>query len=459
MDGNNLEKKYGLTTATALVVGIVIGSGVFFKAEKILSLSGGSITTGILAWVLGGIIMLCCGYVFVQLAARYEKSGGFVDYAEAACGKNYGYAAGFFMAAVYYPSLTAILSWLAAKYTSLLCGFDNPSFGGETMAISVFYLILSFAVNILAPKIAGKFQIAATVAKLLPLVFIGIAGIIVGLLNGTAVSNFTYHAAEQQNGSLLRCVVATSFAYDGWIVAASINSEIKDSKKTLPKALLLGMSTIILIYILYFLGMSTAVGVEDMLYMGDDGVKHVFSSIFGRLGGSLLFVFVIISCLGTLNGLTMGCTRGFYSLAVRGEGLRPKVISSVDSGSNMPLNSGVLGLLCSALWLLVWSGNFAGWWGGVFLDISELTIVILYTSYIPIFIWIMLKWKGEGAFKRFIMPSLAIASSCFMAFSAILAHKVTFIYYLVIIAVIMTFGLLLNRSGSSNGRVCKENKK
>ncbi len=69
-----LQKKYGLLTAIAMVVGIVIGSGVFFKAEKILTATGGNLPQGILAWAIGGIIMIICAYVFAILATRYEKS-------------------------------------------------------------------------------------------------------------------------------------------------------------------------------------------------------------------------------------------------------------------------------------------------------------------------------------------------------------------------------------------------
>lgn len=81
--GSGLQKKYGLLTAIAMVVGIVIGSGVFFKAEKVLTATGGNLPQGILAWILGGIIMIVCAYVFVTLATRYEKVNGLVDYAEA----------------------------------------------------------------------------------------------------------------------------------------------------------------------------------------------------------------------------------------------------------------------------------------------------------------------------------------------------------------------------------------
>ena len=129
-----LEKKYGLITAIAMVVGIVIGSGVFFKAEKVLTATGGNLSLGILAWVIGGIIMISCAYTFAVMATKYEKVNGIVDYAEAAMGEKYGYYVGWFMAIIYYPTLTSVLAWVSARYTCVLFGFSIT--GGECMTIA-----------------------------------------------------------------------------------------------------------------------------------------------------------------------------------------------------------------------------------------------------------------------------------------------------------------------------------
>ena len=88
---NGLKAKYNLPTAIAMVVGIVIGSGVFFKGEKVLNLTRGNIPLGILAWVLGAVIMIVCAYTFSIMATRHIKVNGVVDYADAMIGEKYGY--------------------------------------------------------------------------------------------------------------------------------------------------------------------------------------------------------------------------------------------------------------------------------------------------------------------------------------------------------------------------------
>ncbi|HCF05480.1 MAG TPA: amino acid permease, partial [Desulfomicrobiaceae bacterium] len=140
-----LQKKFGLCTAIAMVVGIVIGSGVFFKAEKILVATGGDLLLGIYAWLLGGMIMISCAATFAVMATKYARVNGIVDYAEAALGRTYGYYVGLFMALIYYPTLTSVLAWVSARYTAVLFGWDIT--GGACMTLSAMYLVGSYALN------------------------------------------------------------------------------------------------------------------------------------------------------------------------------------------------------------------------------------------------------------------------------------------------------------------------
>ncbi len=456
---NQPTKKYGLFTAIAMVVGIVIGSGVFFKAEAVLRATGGDMVTGVFAWLIVGLVMLICSYTFSVLANKYEKVNGIVDYAEVALGKKYGYYVGWFMTMLYYPSLTSVLAWVSARYLSVLLGFDVT--GGSCLVISCFFLVAIYALNALSPILAGKFQVTTTVIKLVPLILMAVVGTIFGLVNGITLDNFTTRLTAEtiqsavegytpNSSPLLFSVVAVAFAYEGWIIATSINAELKDSKRNLPKALVLGSLIVVSIYTLYYIGIAGAVNKLDLIVSGESGAKMAFSSIFGSFGGTILLVFIVISCLGTLNGLMLGCTRGMYSLAVRGEGPAPKVFSQLDPITNMPTNSAVLGLLLSGFWLLYFYGAnlTASWFGPFSFDSSELPIITLYGMYVPIFIMMMVKEKELSPFKRIIMPLLALLSCVFMVSAAILSHKMTCAYYLIIFAVIMIIGAFFSKDRS-----------
>lgn len=228
---STLKKKYGLLTAIAMVVGIVIGSGVFFKAEAVLKATGGNMPMGIAAWLIVGFIMIVCSYTFATMATKYEKVNGIVDYAEMTVGRRYGYYVGWFIAVIYNPTLTSVLAWVSARFTCVLLGWDIT--GGPCMTITCFYLVSSYALNALSPVLAGKFQVTTTVIKLIPLLLMSVAGTLIGLSNGMTVRNFTQAAesGSSTGGGLFASVVAVAFAYEGWIIATSINSELKDSKK------------------------------------------------------------------------------------------------------------------------------------------------------------------------------------------------------------------------------------
>ncbi|MDD3350139.1 MAG: APC family permease [Eubacteriales bacterium] len=446
--GNELKKKYGLFTAIAMVVGIVIGSGVFFKAEAVLKATGGNMPLGIAAWAIVGLIMIICSYSFATMATKYEKVNGVVDYAEVALGPKYGYYVGWFMATIYNPTLTSVLAWVSARFTCVLLNWDIT--GGSCMTIACFYLVSSYAINAISPVIAGKFQVMTTVIKLIPLALMAIAGTVIGLSNGMTVSNFStvIDPTVSAGGGLFASVVAVAFAYEGWIIATSINSELKDSKKNLPKALILGSFIVVAVYITYYIGLAGAVDTEVLMESGQAGAKLAFQNIFGELAGSLIFVFIIISCLGTLNGLMIGCTRGMYALAVRDRGPKPLLFNQVDKVTNMPTNSSVFGLFLCGFWLLYFYGAnlTAPWFGPFCFDTSELPIITLYAAYIPIFLMLIVKEKELNGFKRFIMPGLSIVGCVFMVIAACFAHGMAVVYYLIIFAIIMFVGVFFRNT-------------
>ena len=186
---NGMQKRYGLFTAISMVVGIVIGSGIFFKATKVLANNNGDMGRSLLTVAIVGAIMLICSFVFANLASRYEKVNGVVDYAEAALGRGYAYYVAWFMTLIYYPTLVSCLAWITAQYAGILFGF--PITGMTHFWIGLAILVGDGLINAYAPKLAGKLQVSTTAIKLVPLVLMAVVGTIVGLSNGLTVQAFT----------------------------------------------------------------------------------------------------------------------------------------------------------------------------------------------------------------------------------------------------------------------------
>ena len=177
--------------------------------------------------------------------------------------------------------------------------------------------------------------------------------------------------------------------------------------------------------------------------------KIAFTKLFGgnAVFGTIAYVFIIISCLGTLNGVMIGTCRGLYSLAVRNQGPAPKTLGKISERSNMPIKSALIGFAIAIVWMLQWEfGPGRGKLPEIFaFSYDELPIITLYALYIPIFINMIIKMKELHPAKRFVFPALSIAASLFMIYSAFAAYGIKAIYYLIVFAPIMIVGFLFYR--------------
>ena len=417
----NLNYKYGLLTAVSMVVGSVIGSGVFFKAENINIITGGSVFAAVSAWSIGAIVMILCLFSFV-LITRKEKAEGIYSIAKAALGERYAYYVGLFMAIVYYPSLVSVLSYLSARYTLVAIGAGNKYF--FCLPLSLAYLIVAFLQNALYPKLSGRVQIIATFLKLIPLVLMIVLGISKGLETKLLLENISHKSNIAPRESLFPALTATLFAYEGWISAISVGKNLKNSRRNLPLALLIGGFIISAVYILYYLGVMGAVSSTTLANYGTEGIKIAFSNILGKWG-SLLTAFVSISCVGALNALVMGCqslTNEFFS--------------------KKPRSSFLAGLTTSLLWLFYLLGEEGGGLGRFQFDSTELPVVTIYALYIPIFFSFAKKEKNK---KSIILYAGGICACLFVLFCGVLAHAEELISYAMVLFGIMLFGTLFHK--------------
>lgn len=151
---------------------------------------------------------------------------------------------------------------------------------------------------------------------------------------------------------------------------------------------MLGTIIVVVVYMLYYIGISGSIKTEELL---PNGASLAFKTIFGNVAGTILTVFIAVSCLGTLNGLTLACDRGFYSLAARNHGPRPDFLGKLDHATEMPSNASIVALIFNALWLFYFYmanlTDFASYTGkgSIFLfDSTELPLICVYAFYPPL---------------------------------------------------------------------------
>ena len=225
-----LNRSLGLISSLSLVIGTVIGSGIFFKQAAVLDYAHSS-NLALVAWLVGGLITMASGLTIAEIGSQMPHTGGLYVYLENIYGKFWGFLAGWMQIIVYGPTLIAALgSYLA---TLLVAFFDLPKTSTPLLAVIVIALIAGF--NLLSNRYGAAFQVITTIGKLLPIAAIIIFGLLFGKANA-------FNQVATTSGSVTlngfgMAILATLFAYDGWVLIANMGGEIKNPQKLLPKAI------------------------------------------------------------------------------------------------------------------------------------------------------------------------------------------------------------------------------
>lgn len=458
---NTVKKQYGMWTGIAMVIGIVIGSGVFLKAGGVLALSGGDLKISILAWFIGGIIMVASGFCFAVFATRITKYNGVIDYVETATNKKVGYGLAWLMTTFYYPIIASIVALFAGSYFFKLIGTNVGLTDWQNFVFAFFVLVLVTILNYYSPMLSSKFQISATIIKLIPIGVIAIAGLFASFIVGNdfGIINALKNDAVGYEVNFGEAVKKTAFAYEGWVCATTINAELKDSKKNLPKALFFGTIAILVFYIVYYVSLSSFLGNQGTIMQDENAPIAVFETLMGKVGGAIFTVFILVSCLGTVNGVSISCCRGMYTISCRGQGPAPEKFSKLGKNQSVSFLSCVYGLCCMVLMLGVWylamhgvkPFNYLG-------SMDEIVCAIIYAVYITMYIYIIKNFKEYSVFERYIMPIIAIIGSVFFVicgtglFQLIANGKtdslVSFLVFLGLFAILMVPSLFFYRNSA-----------
>lgn len=424
----NKHEKYSLLTAITMIVGTCIGSGIFFKSDNILIATNGSIMLGVILFVLAAIAIIFGSLSVGELAAKTNEPGGLVTYAQEFVNAKTACGFGWFLTFIYYPTIAVVVSWVIGVYVDIL--FHLQATLELQMIIGFIFLSICFVYNILLPKLGAIFQDVSTFIKMLPLLLLGILGILFGdPLAGLGDIGPT----TLLSSSWIMALGPIAYSYDGWIVATSIAHEVKDAKKAMPKALTIAPLIVLAIYTLYFVGITSYLGVDQVMALGDAHVSVAASALLGNTFAKMIVVFVIILVMGTVNGLVTGYMRMPYSLALR-KGMFPweAQLKKVDEKLDIPVYSAIFAFLVCTIWMVI---HYLCTRFNILpnSDVSEIAISMAYMLYIVLYYQVYQLYRRKeikSFFKGVICPLLATLGS-FIILSGGMQSQY-FIYYLFI---------------------------
>ncbi|HEV2109854.1 MAG TPA: amino acid permease [Gammaproteobacteria bacterium] len=356
------RRSLGLATTTSIVLGNMVGSGVFLlpaslAAYGIYSLWGWSVST------VGALLL---AWVFSNLSRQLPKAGGPYAYPREA----FGDFAGFLIAWIYWLSIVGTNAAIAVAFASYLVAF-MPSLAASPMAGALAALAATWVltgINILGVRAAGRLQLITVILKLTPLFVLAVFGV---FHFSPAVLN-SGHPSESPLAAINSCAALTMWAFLGLECATVPADHVKDPEKTIPRATLLGT---VIAGVFYIVCTTVVMGIipSDSLVHSNAPFADAAKLLWGDWAGYLIAGAALVSCFGALNGWIL--MQGQLPQAVANNGLFPKILAK-ESKFGTPVVALVISSIFASVLILMSLGSSLGGLGQALVQMFNILILI-----------------------------------------------------------------------------------
>jgi basic amino acid/polyamine antiporter, APA family len=415
-----LARDLGVSHASAVVVGTIIGSGIFLVPAEMMQ-AVGSAKLVYLAWLVGGVLSFFGALTYAELGAMKPQAGGEYVYVRDA----YGPLGGFLYAWTWFViAKPASVATIATGLVRILGTFPIFSFftanaisvpfgvtWGQLVAIAAAILIS--VLNYLGVKKAGEFQLVFTVLKVA--IILGIVVVCFG--GGGAVgggwSNFatTFTGAKGGVAGFMAALVAALWAYDGWNDLNMVAGEVKRPERNIPIALIAGVATVGVLYVLVNAAVQYVLP-ASAIAASPRPASDAVALVMGRFGASIVSAGMAISMVVTLNGTIMSGARVPY--AVARDGYFFSALAEVHPRFHSPSGAIVLQAVLSIILLLL---------GGNFRQLFSLAIFAEWLFYMiagsTVFVF---RWRDPDAVRPYRMFGYPFVPAAFIVVAAALLY-------------------------------------
>ena len=355
--GERLIRRLGLWSAVAVLVGSTIGSGIFRTPAGVAALVG-DVPLFLLAWVVGGVVVLCGALTYSELAAAFPRSGGVYVFVR----ESFGQLAAFLFAWaelwVIRPGAYGAIGITASAYTLRTLGVDPAAvvanlgpvdIRGEQL-LGAGYIILVGAVNYFGIHRGAVLQNLSTVFKVAALALLILVGFALGQPTDVPAGGVFSQRADVGLSPFLLAMVAILWAYDGWADLAFVGGEVQNPQKTLPRALLIGTATVVVLYLAANLVYLHLLPIEQ-LKNAELVAADVARLSIGPAGVIIVSAAIAVSTFGTLNGSMMTAPRIFFAAAE--DGVFPRAIAHINPRTFAPTTAVILMTVMGVIFILI----------------------------------------------------------------------------------------------------------
>jgi APA family basic amino acid/polyamine antiporter len=404
-----LQRKLGLADSSAIVVGTVIGTGVFLKTASMAQDAG---TPGyvLLAWILAGVMSLAGALTYAEISSLFPDAGGEYVFLREGYGPSLAFLYGWTRFWIVTPGAIAAYAMGAASFLSGCVSLT----GMQQLAIAVTLILLFTLINCFAVSFGGGVQSFMTALKVLL-----IGGLILGLLS---TEHQSISAAGEFHGwsRFGLAVLAALWAFDGWNNLPMVAGEIKNPSRVIPRALVGGMFLVLVIYMLanyaYFLSLPFSEILTANSTLHPEGLPvatMAAQSLIGPRAIQILSIAFVLSAVGAMNGSILSGARVPFAMA--SDGLLFKILAKINSKTHVPVTAVVI----QGLWAcpIALSGTF-----------DQITDCVVFASWIfyALVGFSLFRFRAQGRKTEYRTPGYPFTPILFILSSLVLLTNTLF---------------------------------
>ncbi|NKB89951.1 MAG: amino acid permease [Acidobacteria bacterium] len=388
-----------------MVVGAIIGAGIFLNPAIVAERVGTAELT-LAAWITGGIVAIAGGFCFAELGARAPHAGGGYAYLRDAFGPLPAFLYGWTLLLVIGSGAVAAVAEIGARYSIDLLGASTSLVG----PLAIGYILLFTAINYLGVRPGAMVQNVFTVAKLAALGVVIVAGIAWGSApTGAGSASVPAPGLLESIRLVGLALIPVMFATGGWQNANFVGAEIRDAQRTLPRAILLGVAIVVVVYVSVNVAYLRALGVDGLAASVAPAADTMRAAV-GETGAQLINVGIVASTLGILNLFILASPRVYQAMA--DDGLFFKSASRLHPRYRTPSGA----LIFQAGWAITLSLS------GTYGDLLDYVVFgdWIFFGLVALTIFVYRARDGAEPTPGFRMPAFRLITSVFVLAAAVI---------------------------------------
>ena len=412
--GEELQRGFGLSTSTYVVIASMVGTGILVSPGYMMaSLQNYPVIFGL--WALGGLLALCGALCVAELAAALPRAGGEYVYLREAYGRMPAFLSGWTSFFVGFSAPLAVAGYIAALYLLTPFGLAEDK-TGPIIKVTAAAIILVITL----PNLVGHRQSAWT-QNFTTLLKLGLFVVLVVLAFLFGDGRLAHIAQGQPIGKVQLGTAATQlfyvmFAYSGWNAASYLAGEVKNPARTLPRSLLLGAGLVVVLYLALNLVFAYAVPLADVGFDNAEQVPQLaVQNLFGPKVSSVFSVLLGLTFLATVSAFVITGPRVYYAMAK--DGLFPSAAAYVSPKGRVPIYAMLAQSACAVIILFV--TDFQNLYKYAAVGLSVFAMLFIGAVYV-------LRWRRPDMERPFRVPGYPVVPAIFMAvilFMTVFAFK------------------------------------